>query len=156
MLVLAAAKTNFHPTRILTTESSLKKIKQYSLALIFNKCSSYSPKKIIQAPLAGTKLCKSTNAYEEVMPNILRCTSLFFLNPISRQMHTYFFLYKKNMHKMVLPPFQIVGRLTFSTLSLTTRFIQKFVQNITSFVVACFIYKFLKNGLNLTMFAYVF
>ena len=45
-----------------------------------------------------------------------------------------------NMHGYILlPPFQIVGRLIFSTLNLTTRLIQKFVQNITSFVVACFI-----------------
>ena len=35
--------------------------------------------------------------------------------------------------------FQIVGRLIFSTINLTTRLIQKFVQNITSFVVGCFI-----------------
>jgi len=39
----------------------------------------------------------------------------------------------------ILPPFQIIGRLIFSTSSLTTCFIQKFVQNITSFVVTCFI-----------------
>jgi hypothetical protein len=34
---------------------------------------------------------------------------------------------------------QIVRRLTFLTPSLTTRLIQKFVQNITSFVMAWFI-----------------
>jgi len=41
---------------------------------------------------------------------------------------------------------------------LTTCFIQKFAQNITSFVVACFIntYIFFKNNLNLTMFAQIF
>ena len=38
----------------------------------------------------------------------------------------------------ILHPFQIIGRLIFSTLNLTTRLIKKFVQNIT-FVVACFI-----------------
>jgi len=43
--------------------------------------------------------------------------------------------------KHILPPFQIVVGLTFSTLSLTTRLIQKFMQNVTSFVVACFINK---------------
>jgi len=36
---------------------------------------------------------------------------------------------------------QIIRHLTFLTLSLTTRLIQKFVQNIISFVVACFINK---------------
>jgi len=58
----------------------------------------------------------------------------------------------------LLSPFQIIGRLTFLTLSLTTCFIQKFAQNITSFVVACFIntYIFFKNNLNLTMFAQIF
>ena len=41
---------------------------------------------------------------------------------------------------LLLPPFQIVGRLTFWIPSLITRLIQKFVQiNITSFVVSCFI-----------------
>ena len=46
----------------------------------------------------------------------------------------------KKKTKLLLPPFQIIiGRLTFSTPKLTTRLIQKFVQNITSFVVACFI-----------------
>ena len=39
----------------------------------------------------------------------------------------------------VLPPFQIVGRLIFSTSNLITHLIQKFVQNTTSFVVAIFI-----------------
>jgi len=43
------------------------------------------------------------------------------------------------MEKMLLTLFQIVGRLTFLNPILTTRFIQKFVQNITFFVVACFI-----------------
>jgi hypothetical protein len=38
--------------------------------------------------------------------------------------------------KKVLPPLQIIGRLTFSISNLTTRFIQKFVQKITSLVVA--------------------
>jgi hypothetical protein len=37
---------------------------------------------------------------------------------------------------LLLNPFQSIVRLTFLTLSLTTRFIKKFVQNITSFVVA--------------------
>jgi hypothetical protein len=36
---------------------------------------------------------------------------------------------------------QIIRRLTFLTLSLTTRLIQKFMQNITSFVMAWFINK---------------
>ena len=36
----------------------------------------------------------------------------------------------------VLNPSQIIGRLTFLIPSLTIRLIQKFVQNITSFVVA--------------------
>ena len=54
-------------------------------------------------------------------------------------------------------PFQIVGRLTFLTLSLTTRIILKFVQNITSFVVVCFINtSSFKNNLNLIMFAQIF
>ena len=39
----------------------------------------------------------------------------------------------------ILPPFQIIGRLTFLTSNLTTRLIQKFMQNITSFVVDRFI-----------------
>ena len=39
----------------------------------------------------------------------------------------------------LLPPFLIIGRLTFFTPSLTIRLIQKFVQNINSFVVAYFI-----------------
>ena len=43
--------------------------------------------------------------------------------------------------KHILPPFQIVVGLTFSTLSVITRLIQKFMQNVTSFVVACFINK---------------
>jgi hypothetical protein len=50
----------------------------------------------------------------------------------------------------LLNPFQIIVRfffkkeivrLTFFTQSLTTRLIQKFMLNITSFVVACFINK---------------
>ena len=40
---------------------------------------------------------------------------------------------------LVFPPFQMIGRLVFSTPSLTTRFIKKFVQNVTSFVVTYFI-----------------
>jgi len=57
----------------------------------------------------------------------------------------------------ILNPFQIIICLTFFTLSLTTRLIQKFIQNITSFAVACFINKkFFKNNLNLTMFAQFF
>jgi len=39
----------------------------------------------------------------------------------------------------VLNPSQIIRRLTFLIPSLTTRLIQKFMQNITSFIVACFI-----------------
>ena len=38
-------------------------------------------------------------------------------------------------------PFQIIIRLTFFTASFATHFIQKLVQNTTSFVVACFINK---------------
>ena len=45
----------------------------------------------------------------------------------------------------------------FFTPNLTTRLIQKFVQNIISFVVACFInISFFKNDLNLTMFVQFF
>ena len=43
--------------------------------------------------------------------------------------------------KYVLNPSQIIRRLTFLTPSLTTRLIQNFVQNITSFVMAWFINK---------------
>lgn len=46
-------------------------------------------------------------------------------------------------------PFQIIIRLIFFTLNLTTtRFIQNFVQNITSSVVACFIIKKLFKEFN--------
>jgi len=52
--------------------------------------------------------------------------------------NTYF--HKLNLTSWkVLPPFQIIGGLTFLTPSLTTRLIQKFVENITYFVVGCFI-----------------
>ena len=59
---------------------------------------------------------------------------------------------------LLLPPFQIVGRLTFWIPSLITRLIQKFVQNITSFVVAGLLYQYkvFKNDLNLAMFAQFF
>jgi hypothetical protein len=44
--------------------------------------------------------------------------------------------------KQILGPSQIIRRLTFLIPSLTTRLIQKFfLQNITSFIVACFINK---------------
>jgi hypothetical protein len=43
--------------------------------------------------------------------------------------------------KMILNPFQIIVHLTFMTPSLTTHLIQKYVRNITYFVVACFINK---------------
>ena len=49
--------------------------------------------------------------------------------------------------KEVLHPFQNVGRLTFFTLSFTTRLIQKFVSNIIFFIVACFI---IKSSLRMT------
>ena len=43
---------------------------------------------------------------------------------------------RKGWHWFLLNPSQIVRRLTFLASSLTTRLIQKFVQNITSFTVA--------------------
>jgi hypothetical protein len=46
-----------------------------------------------------------------------------------------------SLSKLLLNPSQIIRHLTFFTPSLTTRLIQKFVQNITSFVVAWFINK---------------
>ena len=49
----------------------------------------------------------------------------------------------------ILPPFQIIGRSTFLISSLTSRFIQKKLQNITGLLYQ---YKILKNDLNLTMF----
>ena len=56
-----------------------------------------------------------------------------------------------------LPQFQIVGRLTFLISSLTTRLIQKFVQNITFFCCGLlYQYMIFKNDLNLTMFAQIF
>ena len=48
----------------------------------------------------------------------------------------YLVRYEKSMpiaYCQILPPFQIIDRLTFLTLSLTIRPIQKFVQNITFF-----------------------
>jgi hypothetical protein len=48
---------------------------------------------------------------------------------------------KISMSYQVLPPSQIIRRLTFLTSSLTTRLIQKFVQNINSFIVAWYINK---------------
>jgi len=55
---------------------------------------------------------------------------------------------------IVFPPFQIAVRLTFFTPSLTTRFIQFFVQNITFFCCGLFYqYKVSKNDLNLVIFA---
>jgi len=50
---------------------------------------------------------------------------------------SYLFLFRDE----VLNPSQIIRRLTFLTQSLTIRFIQKFVQNITFFAVAWFINK---------------
>jgi len=59
-------------------------------------------------------------------------------------------------HYNVLPPLLFIGRLTFFASSLTTRLIQKFMQNITSFIMACFINKVLQNNLNLAMFVQIF
>jgi len=56
--------------------------------------------------------------------------------------------------KMVLPPFQIIVHLTFLTLSLNIRLIQKFMQNITFFCCELlYQYKIFKNDLSLVMFA---
>ena len=43
------------------------------------------------------------------------------------------------VYLIITPPFQIIGRLIFLIPSLTTHIIKKFMQNITSFVVGCFI-----------------
>ena len=43
------------------------------------------------------------------------------------------------VYLIITPPFQIIGRLTFLIPSLTPHIIKKFMQNITSFVVGCFI-----------------
>ena len=54
----------------------------------------------------------------------------------------------------VLPPFQIIGRLTFLILSLTARLSQKFVQKYHFFCCGLlYQYKLFKNDLNLTIFA---
>ena len=69
----------------------------------------------------------------------------------------YLVRYEKSMpiaYCQILHPFQIIDRLTFLTLSLTIRPIQKFVQNITFFCCdLLYQYMFFKNELNLTMFA---
>ena len=53
--------------------------------------------------------------------------------------------------------FQIIGRLAFSTLSLTTRLVQKFMQNIIFFYCGLlYQYKLFKSDLNLTIFAQIF
>ena len=45
---------------------------------------------------------------------------------------------------------------TFDFFYAITYLIQKFIQNITSFVMACFINKVLQNNLNLAMFVQIF
>ena len=47
-------------------------------------------------------------------------------------------LFSSYFYQLFLP-FQIIGHLTFLILSLTTHLIHIFIQNITSFVVVCFI-----------------
>ena len=81
----------------------------------------------------------------------------FFVTLYTLVVYSQRIIFRNYKKTYILPPFQIIGRLTFSILSLTTHLLQKFVQNITSFCCGLFYqYKFFKNDLNLTIFAQIF
>ena len=65
------------------------------------------------------------------------CHLSSFLFDVSLCLSLFLLLHFIIISHMLLPPFQIICRPTFFTPCLTTHIIQKFMQNITSFVVGC-------------------
>ena len=117
--------TYMHPS---TTSKCL--LAQYYIAFVVVP----NPQSIIIAKMAGIV---RTNLPTSNSGNPGWCHLSSFLFDVSLCLSLFLLLHFIIISHMLLPPFQIICRPTFFTPCLTTHIIQKFMQNITSFVVGC-------------------